>query len=274
MNIEDENTFSIALKHKESETVRWTQPEVTRYLTSEKARVITNIQQPSLLAFLADKTINTGIAVIIAPGGGFYGLSIETEGIQLAKRLVKRGINAFVLKYRLVPTETTSPFQAFFSDFKRLGFTGLNQMIAPSIALATEDAEAAITHVREHANAYHICPHQIGMIGFSAGAALALAQINSAHRADFIATIYPYSTLPASPKYPVPLFIVISKNDGLGLYPFAMQLYQMWLAEGIPVKLKQYEQGGHGFGLRKQGLPSDQWILAFDAWLDDTCGLL
>ena len=67
-------------------------------------RNIRNVVNPTLTPVLPDPAKATGVAVIIAPGGGFRGLAIDHEGFQVARWLAERGIAAFVLKYRLVPT--------------------------------------------------------------------------------------------------------------------------------------------------------------------------
>src|SRR5690606_34943066 len=64
-----------------------------------------NITTATLTPFLADPKKANGTTVIVAPGGGFMWLSLDNEGWQVAQALADQGINAFVLKYRLQPTE-------------------------------------------------------------------------------------------------------------------------------------------------------------------------
>ena len=63
-----------------------------------------NVSIATLTPFLPAKSRATGAAVIVAPGGGFRTLSMENEGWQVAQALAKKGVAAFVLKYRLNPT--------------------------------------------------------------------------------------------------------------------------------------------------------------------------
>ncbi|MGZ8559630.1 MAG: alpha/beta hydrolase, partial [Chitinophagaceae bacterium] len=59
--------------------------------------------------FLPEASVATGTAVVIAPGGGFQTLSINSEGFDVANWLVKKGVACFVLKYRLVQSLTDDP---------------------------------------------------------------------------------------------------------------------------------------------------------------------
>jgi acetyl esterase/lipase len=68
-----------------------------------------------------------------------------------------------------------------------------------------------------------------------------------------------------APKDAPPLFLVAATDDGLA--PDSVKLYSQWRAAGKPAELHIYSKGGHGFGMRKQNLPSDQWIERFGDWL-------
>jgi acetyl esterase/lipase len=64
------------------------------------------------------------------------------------------------------------------------------------------------------------------------------------------------------------MFIAAATDDTLGLAPDSVALYQKWYAARKHVELHMYEKGGHGFGMRKQSLPTDHWIDRFADWLD------
>src|SRR5207244_681114 len=66
--------------------------------------MVRNVTTATLTPFLPDPAKANGTAVIVAPGGGFRWLSINNEGWKIAKALNERGVAAFVLKYRLIPT--------------------------------------------------------------------------------------------------------------------------------------------------------------------------
>ncbi|HMO65946.1 MAG TPA: alpha/beta hydrolase fold domain-containing protein, partial [Verrucomicrobiota bacterium] len=117
-------------------------------------------------------------------------------------------------------------------------------------------------------------PDRIGILGFSAGGTVALSvAMNYAPetRPDFVAPIYPayHWTLKGRgvPADAPPLFVLAATDDPLQLAPHSVQIYQDWVRAGRPAELHLYAKGGHGFGMRKQDLPSDRWIQLFADWL-------
>ena len=70
------------------------------------------------------------------------------------------------------------------------------------------------------------------------------------------------------PKDAPPMFILAASDDELKLGPHSVQLYNEWIGAGKPVELHMYAKGGHGFGMGKQNLPSDNWIERFAEWMD------
>jgi acetyl esterase/lipase len=145
----------------------WTWSEKEQFSTLFNTQVVYNVSQPTLTAYLPQKNAATGTAVIIAPGGGFHALSINSEGIDVAKWLAAKGIACFVLKYRLVHSETDDPakeLMALLGNQKKLD-SG-NASVVP---LAMQDGLTAMKYVRTHAADYSIDPKRIGFMGFSAG---------------------------------------------------------------------------------------------------------
>src|SRR5215216_6584591 len=82
----------------------WTHQEKEYFSPIWNTQVVTNVSRPTLTAYVAPPEVATGTAVVICPGGGFHALSINSEGVDVAKWLNAKGVTAFVLKYRLVPT--------------------------------------------------------------------------------------------------------------------------------------------------------------------------
>src|SRR5262245_41603139 len=74
-----------------------------------QTKVVYNITSPTLSVFIPDASVANGTAVVIAPGGGFHLLSINSEGFDAASWLVKKGVTCFVLKYRLVHIKSDDP---------------------------------------------------------------------------------------------------------------------------------------------------------------------
>jgi predicted peptidase len=128
--------------------------------------------------------------------------------------------------------------------------------------------------VRKHALEYNIAPDRIGIMGFSAGgtvAASAAFNYTKENRPDFVAPIYAYfpTTMhgAVAPDAP-PMFIAAASDDQLALAPHSSDLYSKWLNSKKSAELHMYAKGGHGFGMRTQNLPSDQWIDRFGEWLN------
>jgi len=249
----------------------WNQQELETFTPQPTSfRTVRNVTQPTLTAVLPHPSRATGTAVIICPGGGFHSLAIDHEGIEVARWLNTRGAAAFVLKYRLLATEVRDEdferqFQANLSDRDKM--RDVTRQIGP---LAIADGQQAMKVVRRHASQWSIVPDRIGILGFSAGGRVTTG-VALEHDAEslpnFAAPIYgalwEEITVPADAP---PLFIALANDDELAVDP-SLALYSAWRAAHHPVELHIYAQGGHGFGMRKQGLPIDHWIDRFGEWL-------
>ena len=249
----------------------WTWKEAVSEHNAANTRKVYNVVHPTLSVFLPDPSIATGTAVIICPGGSFQTLSIDNEGYEEARWLNARGVAAFVLKYRLIHSLTNDPVQEVID--KSGSKTQYNE-VTQLLPLAIADARRAMSYVREHAVDYKLSAGRIGIMGFSAGGTIAGAlayKYNSADRPDFVALLYPFfppvlqsEILADAP----PMFIAAASDDELGLAPHSVDVYQKWQASKHVAELHMYTKGGHGFGMRKQNLPTDHWIERFGDWLD------
>jgi acetyl esterase/lipase len=197
-------------------------------------------------------------------------LSIKSEGTDVAHWLAARGVTAFVLKYRLAHTgdDATQEFTTAFQDRKKFG-----EILRTVVPLSIADGLAAVAYVRKHASDWGIDPSRVGIIGFSAGGEVAAAvgfRYTPESRPAFVAPIYPgtFATrnLPVPEDAP-PMFLAAASDDQLGLAPDSVRLYTRWLDAHKSAELHMYSKGGHGFGMRKQGFPSDAWIDRFGDWL-------
>ena len=251
----------------------WTQKEAQMYSDLFKTEVVYNVTNPSLLVYQVPKGVkNTGTAIVIAPGGGFQSLSVNREGIELAEALSKKGITAFVLKYRLNKTETNDPAREMMDKLKDRAAFEKNSLA--TIKLAAQDGKNALKYVRDNASKYGIDVKKVGIIGFSAGSTVAMETVldNTADQLpDFVANIYggPREDLlkTATPEKKIPMFVCAASDDQLKLAPRSIQLYNKWLEAGQSVELHIYAKGGHGFGTGKQNLPVDSWLNRFEEWL-------
>jgi acetyl esterase/lipase len=245
-------------------------PEKQYFSKSWNTEVIANVTQPSMLLFKPAPGTSNGTAVIVVPGGGFMALSINSEGFDLAKWLTARGVTAFVLKYRLKHTGEDAP-QEFSTSFKDEDQWA--KQVGDVITKAIDDGLTAVAYVRKHAPEWGIAPDRVGIIGFSAGGTITAGvglRYAPESRPAFVAPIYPamatLKDLPVRADAP-PIFLVAASDDGLGLAPDSVFLYDEWTAAHKSAELHMYAKGNHGFGMRKQGLPSDGWVDRFGEWM-------
>jgi len=251
------------------------QAESGDFLLNEwKAR---NVTRPVLIPYLPDAGQANGTAVIVAPGGGFEFLSMQSEGVQVARWLAARGITVFVLKYRL--NQTPADAATYEADLKRR-FTAMaagqppradDLARTPGALQAMADGLAAVRRVRELAARWNVAPNRIGIIGFSAGGIVAMnaaTKYDAANRPDFAGSIY--GALPAGNVVPddaPPLFLAVSADDPL-LAGASQPIFEAWRAKKRAVELHVYEKGGHGYGMNRSGASSDHWIEEFYWWLE------
>jgi acetyl esterase/lipase len=246
--------------------------------------MVRNVSEPTLSVFRPAKP--NGVGAIVCPGGGWRILAWEHEGTELARWLTERGYTAFLLKYRVRGTPASqADFDAEMAkldsqiDLTRRGRKAPRALsdifpyewVSEAREAAADDGRRAIAIVRERAKEWDIDPNKIGMIGFSAGAFLVvdIAVDPRAAPLAFVAPIYGGETLgrPVPADAP-PLFTVMAQDDVL-LYRLAEGLYADWTDAERSAEMHIYRRGNHGFGMVKQGLPSDRWIEQFHDWLTD-----
>jgi acetyl esterase/lipase len=172
------------------------------------------------------------------------------------------GIAAFVLKYRVAQTDAPNENNP-----------KLEERIRAVIPLAVADGLQAMRVVRNHAAEWGVARDRIGIMGFSAGGLVAIAVALDREpetRPDFLAPIYP--AVPDEftvPNNAPPLFLVHADDDRrLGTLDNSVRLYSAWKKAQLTAELHIYARGGHGFGMKKLGLPVDSWIDRFRDWLD------
>lgn len=238
---------------------------------------ITNVGQPTMTVY-APTGKNTGAAVLVIPGGGFEILAMDLEGTEVCDWLVAKGIACVLLKYR-VPSH---PYDWHTN-------TRPHNLEVPVESL--EDTQRAMRLVRFHAAEWHIDPHRLGVLGFSAGGYL-VAQISTnfakplyspaddadkqSSRPDFAVAVYPghLSTednqlnpnVPVSEETP-PTFIVQAEDDHVDGVEQALVYYRALSDAEVPVEMHLYAKGGHAFGLRPTQLPITHWPVLVEEWL-------
>jgi acetyl esterase/lipase len=238
-----------------------------------KTLLVTNVTRPSITVYLPPKEKNTGTAMIICPGGGYWDLFWELEGEEVVAWLNEKGIAGIILKYRV-------PRRSNEKD-KRVPAVG------PQL-----DAQRAVSMVRTHAQDWKIDPNRIGIIGFSAGGHLALAtatQFNErtydpideidtiSCRPDFAVLCYsgflksrdgdslwPDLHIPSDTP---PTFLAHASDDSISEVSHSVIAYLALHRAGIPAELHAYTSGEHDFGVRQNDKLPSSWPTLCLNWL-------
>ena len=258
---------SLALQGQQEKEV--TRPEDPK--PGERITSIVNVHNPSLEVHLPPADKATGTGVIVAPGGGHRQLVWGSEGTDIAKWLNELGVAAFILKYRLAFTPNYS-------------YTVEGEALA--------DTQRAIRIVRSRASEWRVKPDRIGVLGFSAGGALAaLADIRfdrgkadstdpidrESCRPDFVGLVYPgwnRSMDITAPKDAAPAFLTSAGLDDASHAVQTVEFYNALFKVGVPVELHIYGHGGHGKAINaRNGIPFGTWHVRMQEWMDDL-GLL
>jgi acetyl esterase/lipase len=233
--------------------------------------VVRNVTRPTLTPFLPDPKKATGAAVIVAPGGAFMLLAIEPEGWKVAKALNERGIAAFVLKYRVMPTPVDiAEANTLMNRRVAEGLPDPRKQPTLQYPPSTDDALAALALVRSRAGEWGVDPKRVGMLGFSAGAMTSLNTVMAAKPGrgpDFFGYIYGPQAKAKVPANAPPMFAAIAFDDPL--FPtMGFPIVEAWRKAGRPVELHAYGKGGHGFGLGIPGTTTPLMLDQFVAWMD------
>ena len=240
-----------------SEKWTWSERLVT---TPGGMPMVQNVVNPVLMYYPAAKEKAVATAVIVAPGGGFRNLMMSYEGADVARRLNELGVDAFVLKYRLIYTapagagaEANAPDPQAGQNVRELGGA---------------DGRQAVRVVRQHAGEFGFRPDRIGMIGYSAGGAVLLSAVSGSAdtRPNFAAPIYAAGAGSMSPPAGAPpLFIAVAADDQTVGYQGSLDLFSAWRKAEIPVELHVFQTGRHGFS--KKGGGADGYLDRFAEWL-------
>lgn len=230
-------------------------------------RIVRNVTRPVLLPVLPASSARNGKSVVVAPGGGYQFLSIDSEGYSVANRLAERGYTAFVLKYR---TEQTPAAPADFLAATAAVFGKIGKATLPDNPLAIADLATAVQLVQRDAAKWRLDPKQVGVVGFSAGARTAIRLVER-HSSDAkpanVALIYPPMEEPVVGGARPPMYLAIAVDDPL-FAQGGLKLLDAWLAESRDVEFHLFSGGNHGFGMRAQGTTSDYWVESYLHWLD------
>jgi acetyl esterase/lipase len=228
-----------------SEAWDWEEKSVTR---PNGMPIVTDVVKPVLIPFPAPKDRAVGAAMIVAPGGGFRALMMSYEGVDIARRLNAMGVDAFVLKYRLIHEAPGAPAR---EDVVRM---------------AGADGRQAVRLVREKAAAFGYRPDRVGMIGFSAGGLVTSEALFGPKetRPDFVALIYGIREIKQIPDPAPPLFLAVAADDA-GFVARTVELFTAYRQAGGPAELHVFQAGAHGFANKGGG--ADHFMDRLEEWL-------
>jgi len=228
-----------------SETWDWQEKSVT---TPNGMPIVTDVVRPVLLHYPTEKGKAVGAAMIVAPGGGFRALMMSYEGADIAKRLNAMGVDAFVLKYRLVHDAPGAPSRE------------------DVIKLAGQDGRQAVKLVRGKAVELGYRADRVGMIGFSAGGMVASDALfgPAETRPDFAAIIYGAREPKEIPSPAPPLFLAVAADDA-GSVGRTVDLFTAYRKANGPAELHVFQMGAHGFVNKGGG--ADRFMDRLEEWL-------
>lgn len=262
------------------------------------------VSKPTMTVY-SPKGKNTGVAVVVFPGGGYQILAIDLEGTEVCDWLTSKGVTCVLLKYRVPGTELYRG-----SHYPKSG-------PYPESPTALQDAQRTVRMVRFYAAKWHINPHKIGVLGFSSGGHMVAAMstdfekrlypvVDAADkescRPDFAVAIYPghlsldtaeWDAKQGSKKYVIPYplhssiadkhialnpdlhvthqvpptFLLQAENDTTDDVGDSLAYYIALKNAGVPVEMHLYAQGGHAFGLRRTTFPITGWPQLVEIWL-------
>ncbi len=244
---------------------------------------VKEVEEPMLYKFLPEPGLAKGTAVIICPGGGYYLLSMSSEGFEVARRLQAQGIAAFVLKSRLPNPKHWK-----------------NATYAP-----LKDLDKAFMIIEKNAKDWRVDKNRIGVIGFSAGGHLAASlnipnllpdRLREKEFPAFSALVYPVISMMDELTHQGSQHNLLSKNAAEGLkekfsgelntHPNMGPTFLVHAVDDHVVKvdnvltyasaiaghqgaveMKIYAKGGHGFGIANDQAHLSKWMTDFEDWL-------
>lgn len=258
-----------------AEYIRWspTGQSRTQVEVTDQTTLITNVTKPTITIYKPAKDKDTGTAVLICPGGGYWNLYWQLEGQEVAAWLNSIGVTGIILKYR-VPRRP-------------------DEIKGEPARRPLQDAQRAVSMIRSRAKEWGIDPNRIGMTGFSAGGHLVFATATNfdkrtyepiddidkvSCRPDFGIPVYSgylkhkekEELAPGLrvPKDTPPMFLVHGDEDLVSPPHNSVMAYLALKRAGIPAELHIYASTSHDFGVRQDDdRPYATWPQLCVVWM-------
>lgn len=239
---------------------------------------VLDVTKPTMTVF-PPKGVNTGVSMVVFPGGGFRILAIDLEGTEICDWVTSKGMTCILLKYRV-------PKGNHYWD------KDCKCHITPKFPLALQDAQRTIKLVRAKAKELDIDPNKIGVIGFSAGGYLVAQTSNIfkstyssvdaadklSSRPDFAIALYPGHLCRAGgtfdpsikvTKQTPPTFLLQAWDDPVDNICNSTMYAKALSDVGVQAEVHLFAKGGHAFGLRSNDHPISSWTSLVESWLRD-----
>lgn len=242
------------------------------FIAGQPTKWLTDVIRPTLTIYRPAPEQNTGVSMLICPGGGYHKLGWDVEGEEVAKWLNSIGITGIILKYRCPRRPGDTP------------------NVPPDGPL--KDAQRAVSLARSKASEWGLDPKKIGMVGFSAGGHLVGATATRFEqrtyspidaiddvscRPDFGVMVYSgyfkfneqgdLSPTVRTPGTAPPLLFIHATDDPISSVEHSVTFFLAMKRAGVRAEMHLYAQGGHGFGVRDVGLPCASWTDRCQQWL-------
>ena len=252
--------------------------ETPEAIGGHSSQAVFDVSAPTLTVF-PPKGHNTGVGVIVFPGGGFKAVVLTLEGTEICDWLTARGITCILVKYRV-------PNSAHHWDRE------CRCSVTPKIPRALQDAQRAIKVVRSRAKALNLDPGKIGVMGFSAGGYLVAQTSNIfepaykpvdaidalSSRPDFAIAVYPGHLCREGGKLDPgihvtkrtpPTFLLAAWDDPVDEICNTTVYGRALDAGGARAEVHVFGAGGHAFGLRGSSRVAAAWPVLVEGWLKD-----
>ena len=239
---------------------------------------VNDVSRPTMTVYAA-KSRNTGVAMVVFPGGGFKFLAMDLEGTEICDWLTSIGITCVLSKYHI-------------PNSNRYWDQGCACRITPKVPRVLQDARRTIKLVRARAKELNVDPNKIGVIGFSAGGYLVAQTSNIfkpaytpvdavddlSSRPDFAIALYPGHLCRSGnnldpvihvTKQTPPTFLLQTWDDPIDNICNSTVNARALDHTGVPAEVHLFARGGHAFGLRNNGHPISSWPSLVESWLKE-----
>ena len=239
-----------------------------------------NVATPTMTIF-PPKGRNTGVSIVVFPGGGFQLLAMDLEGTEICDWITRKGITCVLLKYRVPKSNDGYDPEC-------------HCRVKPKVLRSLEDAQRTIRVVRARARELKIDPNKVGVIGFSAGGFLVVQTSNIfaseyepvdeadklSSRPDYAIALYP-GHLCRDPDEPTlnpdihvtketpPTFLLQAWDDPVDDRCNSIVYARALDDAGVPSEVHLFAKGKHGFGIRPTKSPITLWPTLIEAWLKE-----